>query len=124
MDHGQVVLEGTPREVFPQVEVLRSYGLDVPPMTELAYRLRQSGVDVPADILTTQEMVSALCRLKSKTVTYIYDQGTPSESTALSHVNLTIQKGRICRHYRAYRIGQIDIDSAFERLDSPHRPAR
>lgn len=67
MDHGQVVMEGTPREVFPQVEVLRSYGLDVPPMTELAYRLRQSGVDVPADILTTQEMVSALCRLKSKT---------------------------------------------------------
>lgn len=67
MDHGKVVLEGTPREVFSQVELLKGYGLDVPPMTELAYRLRKDGLDVPADLLTTEEMVNALCRLKSKT---------------------------------------------------------
>ena len=64
MDHGKVVLEGTPRQVFTEVELLKQYGLDVPQMTELAYRLRKDGLDIPADILTTEEMVNALCRLK------------------------------------------------------------
>ncbi len=64
VDHGRVVLQGTPREVFVQVDTLRSLGLDVPPMTELAYRLRQQGVDIPADILTVEEMAEELCRLQ------------------------------------------------------------
>lgn len=64
MDHGKVVLEGTPRKVFAQVEALKAYGLDVPPMTELAYRLRQKGLPISGDILTTEEMVNALCQLK------------------------------------------------------------
>lgn len=64
MDHGKVVLEGTPRKVFSEVEMLKKYGLDVPQMTELAYRLRKNGLDIPADILTTEEMVNALCQLK------------------------------------------------------------
>ena len=64
MDHGKVVLEGTPRQVFTEVELLKQYGLDVPQMTELAYRLRKDGLDIPADILTTEEMVNALCLLK------------------------------------------------------------
>ena len=64
MDHGKVVLNGTPREVFSQVETIKEIGLDVPQMTELAYRLRQEGLEVPADILTVEEMVDALCRLK------------------------------------------------------------
>ncbi len=64
MDHGKVVLEGTPRKVFTEVELLKQYGLDVPQMTELAYRLRKDGLDIPADILTTEEMVNALCQLK------------------------------------------------------------
>ena len=64
MDHGKVVLEGTPRQVFTEVELLKQYGLDVPQMTELAYRLRKDGLDIPADILTTEEMVNALCQLK------------------------------------------------------------
>ena len=64
MDHGKVVLEGTPRQVFTEVELLKHYGLDVPQMTELAYRLRKDGLNVPADILTTEEMVNALCQLK------------------------------------------------------------
>ncbi len=64
MDHGKVVLNGTPREVFSQVEAIKEIGLDVPQMTELAYRLRQEGLEVPADILTVEEMVDALCRLK------------------------------------------------------------
>ena len=64
MDHGRVVMQGTPQEVFRQVETLKGYGLDVPPMTELAYRLRRDGLDIPDDLLTTEEMVDALCRLK------------------------------------------------------------
>ena len=64
MDHGKVVLEGTPRQVFTEVELLKQYGLDVPQVTELAYRLRKDGLDIPADILTTEEMVNALCQLK------------------------------------------------------------
>ena len=64
MDHGKVVLEGTPRQVFTEVKLLKQYGLDVPQMTELAYRLRKDGLDIPADILTTEEMVNALCQLK------------------------------------------------------------
>lgn len=64
MENGKVALEGTPREVFAEVEMLKNIGLDVPQMTELSYRLRKNGLDVPADILTTEEMVEALCQLK------------------------------------------------------------
>ena len=63
MDHGKVVMEGATREVFSHVEELKALGLDVPPMTELAFRLRKKGIDVQGDILTVEEMVGALCRL-------------------------------------------------------------
>lgn len=66
MDHGQVVMEGTPRQIFVKVEEMKALGLDVPPMTELAWRLRKDGFDIPADILTVEEMTEALCQLKSK----------------------------------------------------------
>jgi len=64
MDDGKVAMDGTPREIFAQVEKIKDYGLDVPQATELAYRLRKAGIDMPADILTAEEMVEALCRLK------------------------------------------------------------
>lgn len=64
MDHGKIALEGAPRGVFTRVRELRAMGLDVPEMTDLADRLRDGGVDLSADILTVQEMVEALCRLK------------------------------------------------------------
>ena len=67
IDHGVAVLEGTPKEVFAQVDKMKALGLDVPQMTELAFTLRNNGIDVPADITTVEEMVEALCRLKSKT---------------------------------------------------------
>lgn len=63
MDKGKVVMDGSPREVFVNVEELKRLGLDVPPMTELAYRLRKQGIDIDADILSVEEMVDALCRL-------------------------------------------------------------
>lgn len=47
MDDGAIVMDGTPREVFSQVEKLKEYRLDVPQATELAYELKKAGVDLP-----------------------------------------------------------------------------
>ena len=65
IDDGEIVLDGTPKEVFKNVEKLKSLGLDVPQVTETAYNLRKLGIDIPKDILTVDEMVGAICRLKS-----------------------------------------------------------
>jgi energy-coupling factor transport system ATP-binding protein len=62
MEEGRIVLGGTPREVFAQVDHLRELGLDVPQVTELAQQLKQAGLDVPADALTIDELVDCLCR--------------------------------------------------------------
>lgn len=62
MDSGNVVMQGDPKEIFSQVDTLKKYGLDVPQVTLLAYELKKSGVDVPDGILTTEELVSALCQ--------------------------------------------------------------
>lgn len=63
MDHGHVVMEGTPREIFSQVDKLKEYRLDVPQVTILADELRKRGLDIPAGILRTEELVEALCQL-------------------------------------------------------------
>ena len=65
MDGGRIAMNGTPREVFTQVERVRELGLDVPPMTDLAHMLRENGVNVRADVLTVDEMVEEVCRLSS-----------------------------------------------------------
>lgn len=62
MDEGRVVMEGTPREIFSQVDTLKKYRLDVPQVTLLAYELKKSGVDLPDGILTTEELVNILCQ--------------------------------------------------------------
>ena len=62
MDNGEVVMQGTPREIFSQVETLKEYRLDGPQVTLLAHELHKAGVDVPEGILTTEELVSALCQ--------------------------------------------------------------
>ena len=67
IDDGDLVMQGTPKEIFSQVETLQKYGLDVPQVTEVAYLLRKEGIDLPADILTIEEMVGAICQLKSTT---------------------------------------------------------
>ena len=61
MDSGHVVMQGTPKEIFSQVDTLKHYRLDVPQVTLLAHELRKSGVDIPAGILTTEELAGALC---------------------------------------------------------------
>ena len=64
MDQGRILLQGTPREVFSQVELLKEHRLDVPQVTMLAYELRKSGVPVKEGILTCEELVSELMRVK------------------------------------------------------------
>lgn len=64
MDKGHVEMEGTPREIFSQVEKLQSLRLDVPQVTLLAHELKKGGLDIPEGILTTKELVEALGRLR------------------------------------------------------------
>ena len=63
MDNGRILCDGTPREVFAQVELLRRVALDVPQPTELCYELKKAGVAVPTDVLTVEECVEALLRI-------------------------------------------------------------
>ena len=66
MDSGKVVMEGSPREVFSQVEELKRLRLDVPQATLLAFELRKRGIALPNGILNNEELVDELCQLKSK----------------------------------------------------------
>lgn len=65
MDGGKVVMQGTPREIFSQVEKLKGYRLDVPQVTLLAHELKKSGLPLEEGILTAEELVEALCQLRS-----------------------------------------------------------
>ena len=60
MDNGKVTLQGTPREVFSEVEKLKELRLDVPQVTLLAHELRKEGFPIPKGILTNQELREAL----------------------------------------------------------------
>lgn len=61
MDHGRIVLSGTPKEVFMQVDLLKEMQLDVPPIAELAALLHKEDTHIAADIMTIEEMVRELC---------------------------------------------------------------
>ena len=65
MDKGHVVMQGTPGEIFSQVDTLKKYRLDVPQVTLLAHELKKAGLDLPAGILSIEELVDNLCQLKS-----------------------------------------------------------
>ena len=62
MDHGHVVMEGTPREIFSRVDELKSYRLDVPQVTLLADELKKRGLKIRDGILRKEELVEALCQ--------------------------------------------------------------
>lgn len=63
MDHGHVVMEGTPGEIFARVDELKAYRLDVPQVTILADTLRKRGLNIPKGVLRREELVEALCQL-------------------------------------------------------------
>lgn len=60
MNSGEVVVEGSPREIFVQVDKMKALGLDVPQVTELAYLLNKDGFDVSKDVLSIDDMVKAI----------------------------------------------------------------
>lgn len=61
LHEGGVLADGTPKEVFPQVELLQNAGLDVPATTRLLYELNRQGASLPLDALSTEECAQALC---------------------------------------------------------------
>ena len=63
MDDGKLVMDGTPKEIFSRVDELKTYRLDVPQVTELAYELRKAGVDLPEGILTQEEFLDRILPL-------------------------------------------------------------
>lgn len=63
MEKGKIVMEGKPNEIFSQVDRLKKIGLDVPQVTELAYKLSKDGIPIRNDILSLEEMVDCLCQL-------------------------------------------------------------
>ncbi len=63
MEHGQIIMQGTPREVFSKVDKLRAVGLDVPQPTELCYDLLGQGIPLPEGILTVEECTTALLQI-------------------------------------------------------------
>lgn len=65
-DKGRVILDGTPSEVFSNVEMIKNIGLDVPQATELAYLLQKNGIDIDTHLLKREEVVEKLCQLKQK----------------------------------------------------------
>ncbi|MBQ1352185.1 MAG: energy-coupling factor transporter ATPase [Oscillospiraceae bacterium] len=70
MDHGKILADGSPKEIFSQVELLRSIGLDVPETVDLLYQLRARGCPLPLDALSPEECARA-----------IYSLFPPSESS-------------------------------------------
>ena len=66
MDQGKVTMQGTPREIFSQVERLKELRLDVPQVTLLAYELQKKGVSLPSGILTHEEFVEEMLKVAQK----------------------------------------------------------
>lgn len=122
MDQGHVVMDGTTKEIFSQVELLKKYRLDVPQVTMLAHGLKQRGLDIKEGILTTNELIEALEKagdwlqnpkktyvghaetvvkkekkenpiLKLEHIEYVYSSGTAYEKRALKDINLDIYEG-------------------------------
>ena len=64
MENVQIIMDGTPREIFSRVEELQAHRLDVPQMTLLAHELRKAGLPIPKGVLTREELVSELLQMK------------------------------------------------------------
>ena len=82
MDHGKIVMEGAPGQIFSRVDELKKYCLDVPPVTLLADNLRKDGLDIPAGILTNEELIEALMPVIHRADMHIYAQNTLKKKLA------------------------------------------
>lgn len=122
MDKGKVVMEGTPREIFSHVEELKALGLDVPQVTEIAYKLGKQGIDMGGCVLTIDEFkerykaatghailnnknisfndinvsrddTERKLLLEARNLRFVYEEGTANEKGALDDVSLKIFEG-------------------------------
>lgn len=64
MDHGKIVMQGTPKQIFSRVDELKEYRMDVPQITLLAHELRQEGLHLPEGILTREELLQEFIRIR------------------------------------------------------------
>ena len=64
MDHGKIVMEGKPKEIFSDVDKLKELSLDVPQVTEVCHNLYNEGFNIRKDILTIEEMAVEICNYK------------------------------------------------------------
>src|SRR5699024_15434 len=60
MSEGEILMDGTPNEIFKEVEKVKELGLDVPQVTELAFELRKEGINVQEDVLSIEELLRSL----------------------------------------------------------------
>lgn len=123
LNQGRIAMQGSPRDVFTQVDRLQSFGLDVPIAADIAYRLRQIGVRIPNNPVTHEELAQALAVvtdtppaatsphrsdgrrepqssqseqrpiIEVDDVSFTYLQGTPMAYQALDHVSLAVKPG-------------------------------
>ena len=146
MADGQIVLEGTPRALFQQVDKLRSLHLDVPPVTELAIALHQRLPDFPSDILSVEELVAAVRQnividvqtashaavtvaeqrpqtqplIVIQHLAHDYMRNTPLAVKALHDINLEIQQGEIVGIIGHTGSGKSTVVQHFNGLLQPH----
>ena len=66
MDKGRIVMQGTPKEIFSKPEELKKYRLCLPQATDVAYRLKAEGIDLPDGILSKKELAQAIVRIAKK----------------------------------------------------------
>jgi len=111
---GKIVMDDTPKKVFKQVEKLKALRLDVPQVTEIAYKLIKKGINIPDDILNINQMCNELLKIgfnnknvtkakkeekkfetiiEIKNLSHIYSENTVFEKKALDNINLEIGKG-------------------------------
>lgn len=122
MDQGEISLDGSPIEVFGHAEEIKQLGLDVPFAVDMVHRLRKRGIEIPANIIASEELaeyiaekakknhIAAAAGIRShkedptnavsenpvievKKLTHIYSEGMPYESTALKEISFRIEQG-------------------------------
>jgi len=116
MNDGHIEMDGTPKQIFTQVDKIKALGLDVPQVTELIYELNKCGLALPEDVLTPKEAEAVLAPLVNKgevnsipmhkhpkdtpaidieNIVYDYSVGGPYQKRALDDITMYIPKGKI-----------------------------
>ncbi|GAB4175378.1 MAG: energy-coupling factor transporter ATPase [Roseiflexaceae bacterium] len=146
MEAGQILMQGSPREVFAEVEQLRSVGLNIPLITELGYRLVARGVALPPTILSNEELRDALSQLPQQPrtsppaptappisptprpplievqdATFTYMAGTPLAQPALRGVTCQVFEGETLAILGGVQAGKSTLIECMNALRRPHQ---